>query len=360
MTGKELEKQRLQEAFEDKKIGLALSGGGYRAAVFHLGMLSYMAENELLEKVTHISTVSGGSLVMGLIYKLNNYKWPSSEEYLSQVHNEAIEILKNTDLLVEEGWLAGLISWLTNGKYAAHEVVVEKIKKEWGIDINIQELDDSPIWTINTTTGETGKSCRFDKEEMKDYKLGRIVKPSFDLADILAASAGFPIVIGPLTVDLTKHDFRPKKGVTHKKISLYDGGLYDNLGTEVFFKGNFSKFPDHIDFLIVSDASKPFEMQKDMYLAGRGSKAKQIMDISTEQIRSLRSRMFHRLIYRDNEQDSGMYIRLGSKGSGSSDEIQCAKAVATDLKALSDSEMECLLANGFHAAYKNFEDYCKD
>ena len=36
MTGEEAEKKRLQEAFKDKKIGLALSGGGYRAAVFHL------------------------------------------------------------------------------------------------------------------------------------------------------------------------------------------------------------------------------------------------------------------------------------------------------------------------------------
>lgn len=347
------------ELFKEKKIGLALSGGGYRAAAFHLGVLSYLAENELLENVTHISTVSGGSLVTGLIYKLNNYKWPSSEEYLSKIHGKAIEILKNSDLLKEEGWLAGIISWITNGKYDAHEDVVEKLKKVWGININLQELENVPIWTINTTTGETGKSCRFDKDEMLDYKLGKIVKPSFDLADILAASAGFPIVIGPLNIDLTKHDFRPKKGVTDTKISLYDGGLYDNLGTEVFFKGNFSKLPDHVDFLIVSDASKPFEIQKDMYLDGRGSKAKQIMNISTEQIRSLRSRMFHRLIERENEPSQGIYIRLGDSSGTFKEEAEFAKTVATDLKALTDKEMECLLTNGHDVASKDFHKYCQ-
>jgi NTE family protein len=44
------------------QIGLALSGGGIRAAVFHLGVLRRLAEQEFLENVSQISTVSGGSL----------------------------------------------------------------------------------------------------------------------------------------------------------------------------------------------------------------------------------------------------------------------------------------------------------
>ena len=90
---------KVNKVFQDKRIGLALSGGGYRAAVFHLGVLSYMAENDLLENVTHISTVSGGSIVMGLIYKLNGYKFPTSKEYLENVHNQAIEFLSKSTLL---------------------------------------------------------------------------------------------------------------------------------------------------------------------------------------------------------------------------------------------------------------------
>lgn len=351
------EDERVHRGFQYKKIGLSLSGGGYRAAAFHLGVLSYLAENKLLENVTHISTVSGGSLVTGLIYKLNDYKWPSSEQYLSNVLDNAIHILQTTDLLEEQGLLAGIISWLTNGKYASHEVVVQKLKNLWEIDINLQGIADSPIWTINTTTGETGKSCRFQKTEMQDYKLGKIKNPSFDLAEILAASAGFPGIIGPLVVDLTQHDFIPNQGIQNTKISLYDGGLYDNLGTEVFFNGNFSKLPSHIDFLVVSDASMPFEMKKDMYLFGRKSKAKQILDISTEQIRSLRSRMFHRLVYRENEPDIGTYIRLGTTTLGLVEEAKSAKSVATGLKALSTHDMQCLIANGYDAASKGFSKY---
>ncbi len=49
-------------------IALALSGGGIRAMVFHLGVLRYVAEQERLEDIQCISSVSGGSLVTGLIF----------------------------------------------------------------------------------------------------------------------------------------------------------------------------------------------------------------------------------------------------------------------------------------------------
>ena len=56
------------------KIGLALSGGGFRASIFHMGVLKYLAEKNKLEEISYISSVSGGSLLIGLIYSLNNNK----------------------------------------------------------------------------------------------------------------------------------------------------------------------------------------------------------------------------------------------------------------------------------------------
>lgn len=50
------------------KIGLALSGGGFRAAFFHVGVLARLAELEILPRVEVISTVSGGSIVGALYY----------------------------------------------------------------------------------------------------------------------------------------------------------------------------------------------------------------------------------------------------------------------------------------------------
>ena len=69
---------------DELKIGIALSGGGVRAAVFHLGVLGRLAEDGLLEKITRISTVSGGTLVTGLVYSIAGNKWPTSDIFLHQ------------------------------------------------------------------------------------------------------------------------------------------------------------------------------------------------------------------------------------------------------------------------------------
>src|SRR3954468_18708031 len=46
-----------------KKIGLALSGGGFRATLYHLGLLRFLRDAGLLHQVTHITSVSGGSIM---------------------------------------------------------------------------------------------------------------------------------------------------------------------------------------------------------------------------------------------------------------------------------------------------------
>jgi NTE family protein len=50
------------------KIGLALSGGGFRAALFHVGLLARLAELGLLRRVEVVSSVSGGSIIGALYY----------------------------------------------------------------------------------------------------------------------------------------------------------------------------------------------------------------------------------------------------------------------------------------------------
>lgn len=51
------------------KLGVALAGGGFRASLFHVGVLRRMAEMDLLRHVEVLSTVSGGSIV-GALYLL--------------------------------------------------------------------------------------------------------------------------------------------------------------------------------------------------------------------------------------------------------------------------------------------------
>jgi predicted acylesterase/phospholipase RssA len=51
------------ERAETGKVGLALSGGGFRASLFHLGVLAHLAERDVLRRVEVLSCVSGGSIV---------------------------------------------------------------------------------------------------------------------------------------------------------------------------------------------------------------------------------------------------------------------------------------------------------
>src|SRR6185436_14309138 len=46
-----------------KRIGLALSGGGFRASLYHLGLVRFLRDAGILPQVTHITSVSGGSIM---------------------------------------------------------------------------------------------------------------------------------------------------------------------------------------------------------------------------------------------------------------------------------------------------------
>ena len=79
------------------RIGLALSGGGTRAAVFHLGVLRSLAEVQMLEHVRYLSTVSGGSLIAALMFSENELQWPVSSAF-GEVHDHVCTRMASSSL----------------------------------------------------------------------------------------------------------------------------------------------------------------------------------------------------------------------------------------------------------------------
>ena len=82
------------------KVGLALSGGGFRAALYHLGVLARLAELDVLRNVEVLSCVSGGSIVGAYYYlkirHLLQTKIDSDinrEDYIRIVHEMIDEFL---------------------------------------------------------------------------------------------------------------------------------------------------------------------------------------------------------------------------------------------------------------------------
>src|SRR5258708_25384558 len=141
------------------KIGLTLSGGGIRAAVFHLGVLRRLADESLLESVAQLSTVSGGSLVMAAVMSKAGMQWPSSAGYRGRLYPELRHLLTTSDLFSFKaiGW-AGLLRF--NHRLVSHraQVLAELLAGRWGVDGAIRDLPDRPAWWVNTPTLETGKN----------------------------------------------------------------------------------------------------------------------------------------------------------------------------------------------------------
>ena len=62
------------------KIGLALSGGGFRASLYHLGLVRFLRDANILPQVTHITSVSGGSILAAhLVLNWDRYNGSASE-----------------------------------------------------------------------------------------------------------------------------------------------------------------------------------------------------------------------------------------------------------------------------------------
>jgi len=60
---KQHKESRGMKSSSERKVGLGLSGGGFRASFFHLGVLARLAEVDALRDVQVLSSVSGGSIV---------------------------------------------------------------------------------------------------------------------------------------------------------------------------------------------------------------------------------------------------------------------------------------------------------
>ena len=351
------------------RIALALSGGGVRAAVFHCGVLQRLALDSLLEEITFLSTVSGGSLVTGLILCKNNHRWPSSELFLDSVLPRVRESLIAATLQWSYIWRSVVLPWrLAKGR--AH-ILAKQLEAQWGIRGSLQDIDSQPRWIANSTCYETGRNWRFSQKRMGDYLTQYVVRPATPIADAMAASAAVPGLIGPLVIRSGDYDWhRYEDGelvptsTLAKRYELWDGGVYGNLGVEPLFKPG-DGFRDGFDFLIVSDASAPLSLDPRTFRRAikPGHRTLRLIDVATDQVRGMRARSVVAELTR--RRDAGAYLRIGNtlesifgavgravpKGRHmSSASVNRASTLATTLRRLTCSEFDMLIQHGFEVS----------
>jgi NTE family protein len=133
------------------KLGLALSGGGFRAALFHIGVLARLAELDLLRHVQVLSTVSGGSIVGAMYYlklkqlledKRTDGLKPSKSAYILLVHELEKEFLKGVQSNI-------LIRTLVNPFKNAKMLLSDDFSRSDRLSELYHETFYKPVWSAN-------------------------------------------------------------------------------------------------------------------------------------------------------------------------------------------------------------------
>jgi NTE family protein len=221
--------------------GLCLSGGGYRAMLFHLGPLWRLNEAGLLQRLIRISSVSGGSITsatLGLHWGALNWQNGVAANLVAEVVEPVRELARHT---ID---VSSVIEGALDPFSSIGERVAAAYREHLFGHATLQDLpdDSGPRFVINATNLESGVLFRFSRPYIADWRVGTIPTPGTPLADAVAASSAFPPVLSPFEIDLRHAAWETVEGNDltgpgyRGKIALSDGGVYDNMGIETVWK----------------------------------------------------------------------------------------------------------------------------
>jgi NTE family protein len=265
-------------------MALCLSGGGYRAMVFHVGVLWRLNEVGYLRKLDRVSSVSGGSITAGVLarhwkdlaFDAAGVAAAFGDRVVKPVR-ELAGITLDAKAIIGGSLLPGTIGDKVAAAYDRHLFD----------GATLQDLPETPRFVINATNVQSGALWRFSRPYMADYRVGRVDNPTLSLARAVAASSAFPPVLSPLELELPRGLVQPVPGVDLCRepyttaVVLTDGGVYDNLGLETVWK--------RYRTVLVSDAggkTQPEEEPEHDW----ARHAFRILDLIDNQVRSLRKR----------------------------------------------------------------------
>jgi len=273
----------------EEGTALCLSGGGYRAMLFHTGVLWRLNEIGWLPKLNRVSSVSGGSITAGVLalnwknleFNGDNVATNFEDEIVKPIKRIASRTIDVSSVLIGTLWF-GTIGDKIADSYRNHLFGNATLQ-----DIIDEVPGKSPRFVINATNVQSGVLWRFMKPYMRDYRVGEVRSPKIDLAVAVAASSAFPPVLSPVELDLDPEDFTPGSGTDlqgdefRTQVVLTDGGVYDNLGLETAWK--------RYKTILISDAGGGFTAEADPDRDWVRHAARVLFTIDN-QVRSLRKR----------------------------------------------------------------------
>jgi len=284
-----IEPERAGRAKPLQGTGLCLSGGGYRAMLFHVGVLWRLNELGMLSKLARISSVSGGSITAGVLaHRWRNLSFDASG-IATNLERECVAPIRSLAEVTIDAWAIGIGA--LNPFATIGDEVSDAYRKHLFGDATLQDLPDAPRFVINATNVQSGALFRFSKKYMGDWRIGLVMNPSVSLATAVAASSAFPPVLSPVSIKLNPASFAPPDPAAppeltgdefRSRVVLSDGGVYDNLGLETVWK--------RCETILVSDAGQ--RIADDPTPAEDWARhAIRVLGVIDNQVRSLRKRM---------------------------------------------------------------------
>lgn len=259
------------------RIGLGLSGGGYRATAYHIGTLKKLNELGILENIDVISCISGGS-ILGAFYGLHkdDFERFEKEAKLAVKKNVvgavltsrwfylALAIIIFTSYITFKFHTVFFILWLILFLFIQFKVfpisklIIIAYDKFFYKNKTLNNLPEKPIIAINTTNIESGRPFTFSRNKMSDSFYEYPVDKSdsikfkskiFPIANAVMASTCVPFAFSPIGIQ--EKYFEKESDYLKVHPLLIDGGVYDNQGIHKLMQKGSSY---ECDYIIVSDA----------------------------------------------------------------------------------------------------------
>lgn len=239
------------------RIGVCLSGGGFRATAFGFGVVRYLVEAGLGRDIHAISSVSGGSVAAAMLAAA----WPAvvddADDPVAALQANATDRfeaavtsrnLRNRGLVRFAGRAA------TPGRRNGSARGTTMVKHLLDVD-RLTDLPNDLQVVLTATDLSTGRAFRMSQTFIGSWDHGyTTAPPTLGLATALAASTAVPLLFPPVHLSTVGLGLK-----TENELSLMDGGVYDNLGLE-WFQGWDRGRPDEArkcDFIITVDSSAP-------------------------------------------------------------------------------------------------------
>jgi predicted acylesterase/phospholipase RssA len=334
------------------RIGVAFSGGGFRATLFHLGVVRYLRDADLLRKVEVITSVSGGSILAAHLV-LNWSRYTATPEDFDAISSDLVRFTAS-DIRgrIVRRWILMWIALLPRLLSRRWELpnLLEASYDRFFKNATLGQLPAAPELHLLSTSMTTGEMCSFDRRGVWPHasqSSPRIPTPSLRLAYAVAASSAFPPLFPPIRID-HKILVCDERDFPHAEY-LTDGGVYDNLGIEKMLSLRSADSP--LDLLIVSDAEGNFDWAVDRSYRGIVPRNVRANDMLMRRLSLLQYKMLG--------PDKSWIRRLNIGGVIDEDSAQptldpgtqrALRNVRTDLDTFSKQEVIALIGHGYAVA----------